>query len=309
MRFGGEKLLHNSLWWEGPEFLARWKKEWPKCPANAYGEESAVLELVKHPPQVCISLLAEGQETTSYIDILKIIDCRVCSSITRLLRFTAYLLRFIRNVRKKVNSTGNELSASEIDEFEAVWINAVQNFALESEMKYLHGNQRSSPTVLVSQFELFLDKGGIIRCKGKINDSSLSESSKNPILLPSKHDFSNLIIRDTHGRMKHSALRDTLSMLRERFWIPKGREAVKKCIRRCVVCRKVEGKAYNPVGVPDLPSYRVSEDPPFSHTGLDFAGPLYIKPTHEKSDQTVASEATKVYILLMTCALTRLLED
>ena len=301
---GGEELLNNSLWWGGSEFLARSKEEWPKCPANAYGEESAVLELVKHPPQVCLSLLAEEQESTSDIEISKIIDCRVFSSITRLLRVTAYVLRFIRNLSKKVKSTGNELSASEIDESEALWINAVQNLAFESEMKYLHGNQRTTPPVLVSQFGLFLDKRGIIRCKGRINESSLSESSKNPILLPSKHDFSNLIIRDTHGRIKHSGLRDTLSMLRERFWIPKGREAVKKCIRRCVVCRKVEETTYNPVGVPDLPSYRVSEDPPFSHTGLDFAGPLYIKPTHEKSDQT-ASEATKVYILLMTCASTR----
>ena len=26
--------------------------------------------------------------------------------------------------------------------------------------------------------------------------------------------------------------------------------------------------------VPDLPSFRVSDDPPFTHTGLDFAVPL-----------------------------------
>ena len=128
---------------------------------------------------------------------------------------------------------------------------------------------------------------------------------KNPVLLPSKHCFSNLVIRDTHERIKHSGLRDTLSTIRERFWILKRREAVKRYIRQCIVCRKVEGKTYSPACIPDLPSYHVFEDPPFSHTGLDFAGPLYIKPAHEKQDQTANSEATKVYILLMTCASTR----
>ena len=247
----------------------------------------------------------------SEIDITKIIDCRAFSSITRLLRVTAYVFRFTRILRKKVNGThwrevlGNELSASEIDESEALWIRTVQNLSFESEMKYLHGNQRSSPPELISQFGLFLDQKAIIRCKGRINESSLPEMTKNPVLLPSKHYFSNLVIRDTHERIKHSGLRDTLSTIRERFWILKGREAVKRCIRQCVVCRKVDGKTYSPACIPDLTSYRVSEDPPFSHTGLDFAGPLCIKPTHEKQDQTANSEATKVYILLMTCASTR----
>ena len=49
----GEELLNNSLWWEGPEFLACSKDQWPKCPASASGEELAVAELVKNPAQEC----------------------------------------------------------------------------------------------------------------------------------------------------------------------------------------------------------------------------------------------------------------
>ena len=48
-----------------------------------------------------------------------------------------------------------------------------------------------------------------------------------------------------------------------------------------------------------LPLYntvdRVSEDPPFSHTGLDFADPLYINSN---------GQPEKVYIFLYTCAAT-----
>ena len=49
---------------------------------------------------------------------------------------------------------------------------------------------------------------------------------------------------------------------------------------------------------PDLPTYRVSEDSPFCHSGLDFAGPLYVNDKGE-------SWKDKVYVCLFTCACTQ----
>jgi hypothetical protein len=46
---------------------------------------------------------------------------------------------------------------------------------------------------------------------------------------------------------------------------------------------------------PPLPACRVSDDPPFSNTGIDFAGPLYVKDDYKQ----------KTYICLYTCASTR----
>jgi len=51
---------------------------------------------------------------------------------------------------------------------------------------------------------------------------------------------------------------------------------------------------------PDLPSDRVSDDPPFTYTGIDFAGPLYVQ--HRGSDD---GGECKAYICLFTCASTR----
>ena len=51
---------------------------------------------------------------------------------------------------------------------------------------------------------------------------------------------------------------------------------------------------------PDLSSIRISEDPPFSHTGIDYAGPLY---THSKNYD--ATKVDKAYICVFMCALTR----
>jgi hypothetical protein len=89
--------------------------------------------------------------------------------------------------------------------------------------------------------------------------------------------------------------------VRERFWIIRGREAVKRIIKDCVVCRKAEGLPYNYGQAPDLPSCRVSDDPPFTNVGLDFAGPLYVQDKKNKLDEN----SNKVYVLLFTCASTR----
>ena len=75
-----------------------------------------------------------------------------------------------------------------------------------------------------------------------------------------------------------------------------------KNVRRCVVCKKNEGRPYKPQVQPDLPSFRVDDAPPFAHTGLDFLGPLYVSKTDDAPD---AISSKKTYVCLYTCASTR----
>ena len=74
----------------------------------------------------------------------------------------------------------------------------------------------------------------------------------------------------------HGGVRETLTELRQSYWIPKGRQLVKKEIRKCVTCRKVEGPPFRSVNAPPLPYKRVTGSQPFQVTGIDYAGPLYI---------------------------------
>jgi len=80
----------------------------------------------------------------------------------------------------------------------------------------------------------------------------------------------------------------------------RGCEAVKKIVRRCNVCKHYEGRPYSGPQIPDLPVERVSEDPPFNYTGVDFAGPLYVR-------SGAGTESSKAYICLFTRASTRAL--
>ncbi len=88
----------------------------------------------------------------------------------------------------------------------------------------------------------------------------------------------------------------TLAELLSRFWIVKGRNFVKSIIHQCPVCRRHEGKPYSAPPPPPLPMFPVEEAPPFSFTGVDFVGPLYVR-----NDGT----SKKVWICLFTCCIVR----
>ena len=122
-------------------------------------------------------------------------------------------------------------------------------------------------------------------------------------MLPNKSRFVELLICEILGKVKHSGIRVTLATIRERFWLIRGRELVKRIIKKCVICRKAEGVPYATTALPDLPASRVSEESPFTNVRLNFAGPLYVQNTgnQEKSSES----SSMVYILLFTCASTR----
>ncbi|GFR27320.1 integrase catalytic domain-containing protein [Trichonephila clavata] len=95
--------------------------------------------------------------------------------------------------------------------------------------------------------------------------------------------------------MLHSGVADTLIQVREKYWIPKGRQIIKSIIRKCFVCKKFNSRPGMQTTAP-LPRVRIEQSPPFAVTGLDFAGPIFVKNSKEK-----------FYILLCTCAVTRAL--
>lgn len=84
--------------------------------------------------------------------------------------------------------------------------------------------------------------------------------------------------------------------IRHKYWIPQGRAIVRSVLHSCLICRRYEGGPYQMPSMPPLPSIRVRESKPFSRTGLDYLGPMYIK-TSEGSK--------KVWVCLFTCLVIR----
>ena len=96
----------------------------------------------------------------------------------------------------------------------------------------------------------------------------------------------------------HGGVRETFTSIRQTYWIPQGRQLVKRITSKCVTCRKVEGPPFRSVSTPPLPQSRVQQSLGFQFTGIDYAGPLYV---HDQANQT----SSKMYICLFTCALVK----
>ena len=65
------------------------------------------------------------------------------------------------------------------------------------------------------------------------------------------------------------------------YWIIKGRSAVGRHIMKCIKCRELRGTPCSQK-MADLPSERVDEAEPFSHTGVDCFGPFFVKKRRSK---------------------------
>ena len=119
----------------------------------------------------------------------------------------------------------------------------------------------------------------------------LSLDTSNPSAKKSSFDWA-------HDKVYHNGTKETLTEVRSRFWIIKGRSLVKKLIHECCICRRYEGPRYKTPPPPPLPEYRVSQQQPFESTGVDFAGPIYVRYPSNK-------DTSKVWLCLFTCAVVR----
>ena len=102
-----------------------------------------------------------------------------------------------------------------------------------------------------------------------------------------------------HAQVLHSGVRETLVQLRQKYWVPHGRQFVRSLICKCVTYLKTDGPPYRPVSSPLLPPLRVSEGQACSTTGVDYAGAFHVK------GSTGDRSPTKVYVALFTCAVVR----
>ena len=99
--------------------------------------------------------------------------------------------------------------------------------------------------------------GEILRCEGRLVNSDLEFDARRPFILPRKHHLTELIVQDCHERVHHSGVRATLAQLRSKYWVPKGRQEVKRVLSECVTCKKLKGKPYSSPPTAALPEFTV----------------------------------------------------
>ena len=98
-----------------------------------------------------------------------------------------------------------------------------------------------------------------------------------------------MIVMATHRRLHHGGVSITITALKQVYWISSARQYIRKLLRCCVTCNKLLGTPYRAPDPPLLPKIRVTESPPFTITGVDFTGALYIKDRTEETFRRFSS--------------------
>lgn len=141
-------------------------------------------------------------------DITTIID-PTRYSFNILLRVKAQVFRFLNNLRLKnpFRDLWNRdpLNPEELQRAEEVWIRTFQRKFFLIELDY----RQSWRPALVSQLDLFLDKNGIIRSKGRFQNSTMAEAAKYPVLFPKNSSLARLIITSIQEQVFHYGTEST----------------------------------------------------------------------------------------------------
>ena len=179
------------------------------------------------------------------------------SSLTRLLRVTAWALRFIRKLQKK-STQKEELNAEEIDQAKLMWERHIQNSSFSLEINAINNTRNN----LKNQLGLKMDENGILHCHGRLTRENLPESTVFPKLLPKNHAFTSLLINSFHEKLMHAGVSHTLSAIRREFWIPQGRATVRKVLLNCRRCRRHQGGPYKMPQMAPYPPSRIESPHP-----------------------------------------------
>ena len=143
------------------------------------------------------------------------------------------------------------------------------------------------------QLGFYLDENGVWRCGGRLTNADIPTDKWNQILLDKAHYITELIVTDTHHRVLHNGVADTLSELQSNL-LAGPRKTVRSSTHTCMCLLSQTRNQGKPP--PSLPAFWVQQLRPFQATVVDFAGPMYVR--------NLGSES-QVWLCLYTCSSTR----
>ena len=288
----------DDLWWRGPEFLRGDPHSYIE--KNAFDKNNVKDDSLEEQIKMSSSVLIEHISRHGVDDLF---DCNRNNSFLKTIRITAYVMRFVNNLklihRKKEKIDSNEnvdvtlskyLTTDEMNAARKYWIKRNQIILKNSE-KY--DDLRASLNIME-------DEDGILRSFGRLRNAKVPYDTKAPIMISKDHGLAESLVRYCHLKVLHRGVTQTLTELRSSYWITRGRQFVKKILHPCTLCRKLNARAYKYPESGDLPSLRFDTERAFVNVGVDYLGPLYVLPVYGQSE-----DLYKCWVVLYTCATTR----
>ncbi|XP_058817345.1 uncharacterized protein LOC131680649 [Topomyia yanbarensis] len=262
-------LTIDSRWFNVPTFLHLPETEWVVTPLE--------LRVTEEELRVTVHTHIKGKDP--------ILLAKDFSSWRRLIRVTAYVLRFINNVhRNQLTKTSSYLSGDEIKRAEEYHFRQAQKDAYpaglfilkieKEEQAKIRKNPRNSS---IYGLNAVLDHSGLIRMKGRAGACPyLDAEAISPIILPWDHHITKLAVIDFHEKYHHQNQEAVINEVKQRFCIPRLRRLYGQIRSSCQRC-KIRDANPQPPAMADLPPCRLAAyDRPFTHTGVDYFGPMEV---------------------------------
>jgi len=271
-----ENLL-KSKWWEGPAWLKMDSESWPSQNIEI-NEEEVQAERKKSSVSVAsinknLPIIVEEPWYGKHF-----------SSFSSIVRLVGWMKRFVDKCRKQSRESGIFLSQEEIARAENIVYHLIQEEVFPANADRIGG------------FQVIREKEdnarAVLRLKTKLLYRQDTGNFKTPVLLPNSHPVVDRLIQEEHLKSGHGGIQFLMSSLRDRVWIIQARKAIRKVVQKCPRCQRYKAKP-SVVPAAPLPENRVRDARVFQITGVDFAGPLYLK------------NGSKVWIVLFTCAVYR----
>ena len=286
--------LSSSIWWNGPHWLKQPDDQWPNSKTPEVNNLQEFDSEVKGNKIFFEAKLMAGEdpsrENTTNRRNLSDINEKRYSTLLRRLRVTAWIFRAINKLMKR-DTVAGPLTAQELYNAKLQWDLYIQykyHSDIIDEVKKRKGSN------VKDQLNLQQDESSVLRCHGRFKNAELTQGARYPKFLPKDDYFTRLVIEDHHRRVLHSGVSQTLAQIRYEYWIPRGCAMVKKVLKDCRICKRVEGNPFVMPRMPPLPTECVARSLPFEYTGLDYLGPLYVKSISQTSEQADIQNSKKV---------------
>nr|CAH7762481.1 unnamed protein product [Callosobruchus chinensis] len=274
-----KRLLQSDLWFHGPTWLTN-PDDWPIMPTSS----------VELPEKRKLCILSTNHQT--YFPFERF------SSLTKLKRSFAFILRFIANCRSKSKNV-RPLSVTELNTSLTKLIRFSQQESFPEDYQTLNAKRELPNNSKILNLHPFMDDQSILRVGGRLTNSDFPYSKKYPILLSPSHRLTQLIFEFEHVNLLHAGPQLLLSNIRDTFWPISGRNLARKIVRSCIKCARYNEQRIQPI-MGDLPQSRVRPSLPFSTIGVDYAGPFIMKDKRVRGYKPL-----KCWVALFVCFVTR----
>ena len=263
-----DKLL-TLRWWEGPLWLRDSIQEWPSSKEEIAEDDTLVDSERKKNVSTAVATECVQSDNSLF----------PFSKYLKNIRVIAWILRFANKCRG-LSQQRNQLTIDEMNTAERFVFRKIQQESFSKKNDLITG-------ICVQK-----DDEGLLRIKTKLLNRNDLPCFKKPVILPNKHRLVDQMIMEEHLRSGHGGVQMLMSKLREKVWILQTRRACQRVLRTCRNCIRHTSKPYE-VDPATLPENRVKEAEAFEVTGVDLAGPLFLR------------NGTKAWIVLYTCAVFR----